>query len=288
MEINEFENSVDTETTYLDATPEGMSAFLAGMNGGKNDGVPAPTDPVKPVESDEGQADQPAPEAAPQDTGRDYAIRYKGKDETLHLTEDEVIKELQKARDYADVRKERDELKAASGKTKEYEQIFAHFARENGMEPDEYFAYCKEQTEEPALLDAIKQAHPEISDETAKELLTLQREKREREEAAKAEAANMAAAQAEIDAVRAEYPDFDPDNLPDPVKRNIEGGMKPLDAMRLNDLIELRKKYAEQTNTLNALQKEKENRQKAPGRLNNSGSDEGISPFARGFFGGGL
>lgn len=269
MEINETDLFTADELTSSEPVESDPFDFTSLAENESNNEADAP--------------EEQQPEAVPDD---EYEVTYKGEKQKVKRTREQLVTDIQKSMDYDAVRKERDELKKSDSKRQEMETIFAHFAREDGMEPDEFFAMCKAQTEEPALLEAIKAAHPEISDATARELLKLQQEKREREEAEKAEAAATAAAQADMDAVKAEFPDFDLDNIPEEVKKSIADGEKPVEAMRVYENKELRKKVAELTNTVNALQKEKNNRQRAPGRLNNYGPDEGVSPFVRSLLGG--
>ena len=235
-----FENdTMNTEavqqTSSEAATIEG-SSFLSAFAG---DGMPTYADDneteAEAAETEEltGSEDkQTEAKKAPDDGGRDYKIKYKGQEETLHLTDDQLIAMLQKGRDYDEVRKQRDELTTQSKDYDDLSRLADYIAANNGMPRSEYMKLFNEQTSEDGIRKQIDEDYPDASEELKAELFESRKAKAD---AAK-EKEHDEAINADIAALRSEYPDADIDNLPADVKSDIENGMKPLDAYRLHEL----------------------------------------------------
>lgn len=284
----EIENTTaNVEATNPDTGNTG-DAFLEAMGFGNAADSTNATDFTE-TEADQPQAEEQTDATAEagsekkDDNGRDYAIRYKGKEETLHLTDDQLTAMLQKGRDYDEVRKQRDELLSKSKNLDGLERMADYFAANNGLSRDELMEYITSQTSDDGILKEIEAAYPDAPEDVKKELL----ESRKAKLAAQKEAEADEAAQADIAALHAEYPDADISNLPSDVQADIENGMKPVEAMRMHELRELRKTKAELDKQIESLKKEKDNRSKAPGRLKDTAGDNGLDAFMKGFMKGG-
>lgn len=282
-----FENdTMNTEavqqTSSEAATIEG-SSFLSAFAG---DGMPTYADDneteAEAAETEEltGSEDkQTEAKKAPDDGGRDYKIKYKGQEETLHLTDDQLIAMLQKGRDYDEVRKQRDELTTQSKDYDDLSRLADYIAANNGMPRSEYMKLFNEQTSEDGIRKQIDEDYPDASEELKAELFESRKAKAD---AAK-EKEHDEAINADIAALRSEYPDADIDNLPADVKSDIENGMKPLDAYRLHELKELRKAKADADATISALKKENDNRKRTLGRVETVDAPKGQSEFEKAF-----
>lgn len=228
------------------------------------------------------EADKPT-KAAQKDDGEDYVIRYKGKEETLHRTRDEVIADLQKARDYDAVRAERDALRKSAAETGDDTRILEHIARENDMSLQQYRAYMKDATSDAAILNSIRDKYGEMSDAAAKAILEAEKAKLSAAETAKAEEA----AGNEIKAALAEYPDMDINKLPSDVQADMADGMSLLEALRMHDLRECKKQIAEFKAQIDAHNKKQEIRFRNPGSAYSQGAAGGVDAFLKGFAEGG-
>lgn len=280
MEITQ-ENEAVVLTTNQGAANNNDDPFLSAFG--------LPGQPVQEVVEDNDAdepsgtgADKPA-EPAKKDDGEDYVIRYKGKEETLHRTRDEVIADLQKARDYDSVRAERDELKKQAAEIGNDTLILEHIARENDMTIAEYRALMKDATSDAAMMDRLRDKYGEMSDEAAKALLDAERAK---VRAAEEQKADEAAAN-EIKAALAEYPDMDINMLPSDVQADMADGMKLIDALHLHELREARKTIADLTAKLDAQNKKTEIRNRNPGSAYSQGDAGGVDAFLKGFTEGG-
>ena len=283
----DFENTnSDVGTTNPESAPAETDSFMTAFNGGgmpdydvvTNEGIPADNTEADTAEEEAKEAEKPA-----EDGGKDYAIKYKGKEETLHLTDEQLIKELQKARDYDTVRKERDDLKGASGNGQAALSIVEYFANQNDMTVDEYIEFCNGQMGDSSEMDRLTQEYGELPEAAAKELIAARREAA----AKRAAEADEAKIKADLDALKAEYPDADVGDLPEDVKAAIESGMKPLEAYRMHELRELRKSKAALDAEIAALKKEKDNHFRSAGRAESKTSGAAADPFTKGFMGGG-
>ena len=265
-------------TTSESATVTGDS-FLRAFAG---DGVPTYDDAAEQTVTEADQPKEADKPEAPKDTGKDYAIKYKGKDETLHLTDDQLTAMLQKGRDYDDVRKQRDELSSKSKDFDTLSRMADYFANNNGMSRQEYIEYFNAQTSEDGIRAKIDSDYPDASEEIKNELF----ESRKAKMAAAKEAAAEEETAKDMAALKAEYPDANIDDLPSDVQADIVNGLKPVEAMRLHELRELRKAKAALDTEIDALKKEKDNRSRAIGRVE-SKSDRSVDAFVQGFMGGG-
>lgn len=277
---NETNISSATETTNPATAAE--DSFLAAFGfGNTSDSTNAHTadEPEADQQTDDKQEEKPAPK----DNGTDYPIRYKGKEETLHLTPDQLTAMLQKGRDYDEVRKQRDELSAQSKDYDTLSRMADYFASNNGMSREEYMEYFNSQTSEDGIRAKIDADYPDATDELKAELL----ESRMAKLAAAKETAHNEEIAADIAALHAEYPDANIDDLPSDVQADITNGLKPVEAMRLHELRELRKSKAELDTQIAALQKEKDNHFRSAGRAESKTSGAAADPFTRGFMGGG-
>ena len=207
-----------------------------------------------------------------------YTIKYKGKEEVLSLTKEELIAMLQKGRNYEAVLKERDALKGGENA----QRILKAIAEENGMTVEEYISAYDAATSDEAEIERIRGELGEMSDEAARVILTARRA----EKAKTAEAEADAALQADIAEAKEEYPDFDINALEEEVEQLIESGMKPLEAMRLHELRQLRAETARIDAELAALKHEKDNRFRSTGRADGK-PGVAADPFLKGYMGGG-
>lgn len=249
-------------------------------------GETADSNPVgnnEAIQDDHPEDDVKPDTANTEDTGRDYTIRYKGKDETLHLTDEQLKDMLQKGRDYDEVRKQRDDLKGKSADYETLNRMADYFANNNGMTRQEYIEYFNAQTSEEGIRSQIEQDYPDASEELKAELL----ESRKAKMSAAKEAAIEEETAKDVAALKAEYPDADINALPADVAADIENGMKPVDAMRMHELRELRKAKAELDTQVAALKKEKDNAFRSAGRAESKAADIAADPFLKGFMGGG-
>lgn len=244
-------------------------------------------DPSVFDEANEGESTEqetkPEPEPVPE--SREYEVTYRGEKQTVKRTDAELVNDIQKSMDYDNVRKERDELKKNSGDIEEYRNIISMFAERNGMPFDEFFSEIRNEVSENGVIAEIEREYPGIPEAAAKELAKNKLAERAKSRAAEQEKAEAERLTQDIAALKAEYPDADMDKLPDDVQKMIGRGIKPVDAMRVHEAKELRSKNAELNNKIAALEKEKDNRQRAPKRMDNHGSDEGSNPFLKGLFG---
>jgi hypothetical protein len=235
------------------------------------------------IQDDHPEDDVKPDTAKKTDTGRDYPIRYKGKDEVLHLTDDQLTAMLQKGRDYDEVRKQRDDLNAKAADYDALNRMADYLASNNGMSRKEYMEYIDSQTTENGIRAKIAEEHPDLDEDVVGKLVEL--------EVSKLTAAKEAAIEEEtakdMAALKAEYPDADINALPADVTAAIESGMKPVEAMRMNELRELRKAKAELDTQIAALKKEKDNAFRSAGRAESKAADIAADPFLKGFMGGG-
>lgn len=280
---NDITNASAEQTPFDEATDFAGDAFLQAFEGDEN--AVSVSEAPESTDVTEFTADPPANDEQPEqpeDDGKDYTIKYKGKEETLHLNGEQLIRELQKARDYDSVRSERDELKSGASNGQAALSVVEYFAQQNGMTTDEYIAYCNTQMSDQGEAERLTEEYGELPEAAMQEILAARREAA----AKKAEAAKDAALQADIDALKAEYPDADIANLPEDVAAAIEGGMKPVEAYRLHELRELRASQAALNTEIAALKKEKDNHFRSPGRAE-SKSSVAADLFLKGFTGGG-
>lgn len=256
--------------------------FLAAFGFGETaDSNPAGNNEA--IQDDHPEDDVKPDTAKKTDTGKDYTIRYKGKDETLHLTDEQLTNYLQKGRDYDEVRKQRDELTAKSKDFETLDRMADYFAANNGMSREEYIEYFNAQTSEDGIRSKIDEEYPDLSEELKQELF----ESRKAKMSAAKEAAIEEETAKDVAALKAEYPDADIQNLPADVQADIENGLKPVEAMRLHELRELRKAKAELDTQIAALKKEKDNAFRSAGRAESKAADIAADPFLKGFMGGG-
>lgn len=275
------------DTTNVESATVEQDDFLSVFGGGNAADTAAG--------QTETEADQPKEAEKPEeDTGRDYTIRYKGKDETLHLTDEQLTNYLQKGRDYDEVRKQRDELAA---KSKDFEtldrmadfetlnRMADYFASNNGMTRKEYIDYFNAQTSEDGIRAKIDEDYPDASEELKQELF----ESRKAKMSAAKEAALEEETAKDMAALYAEYPDAPKDinEFPSDVQADIANGMKPVEAWRLHELRELRKTKQEIDTQIAALQKEKDNHYRSTGRAESKAPSVAADPFISVFTGGG-
>lgn len=233
--------------------------------------------------ADEAEAEE-AP-AAPADY--EFPIKYRGQEQTVTRTREQLITDIQKAMDYDAVKKERDELRANAGKTQDHEKILGYLAEQNGMPIEDLVAYYAGQMSDEGQMSALREEFPDTPDAALKAILEARKAQRANEEAKAAEAAEAAHMDELFEEVKREYPDFDPENLPEDVANLIEQGMTPLDAMIRHELSALRKEKAEALAKAAEEKKKNENRQRSTGGYRSVGSAGGRDPFKEGLFGGG-
>lgn len=214
----------------------------------------------------------------PEEIKKDYTIKYKGKEEVLHLSGEELTVMLQKGYNYDAVLKERDALKGGENA----QRILKAIAEENGMTVEEYIEAYDTATSEEAEIERIRSEYGDMPDAAAKEILAA----RNAERAKNAEAKAAAALNADIEAAKEEYPNFDINALDEEVEQLIEGGMKPLEAMRLHELHQLRAEKTRLNAKVAAYEKNQDNRSRSTGRAESKPS-VAADPFLRGYMGGG-
>ena len=265
------------DTTNVESATVEQDDFLSVFGGNAADTAAGQT---------ETEADQPKETEKPEeDNGKDYTIRYKGKDEVLHLTDDQLTAYLQKGRDYDEVRKQRDELSTKSADFETLNRMADYFASNNGMTRKEYIDYFNSQTSEDGIRAKIDEDYPDASDELKQELF----ESRKAKMSAAKEAALEEETAKDMTALYAEYPDAPKDinEFPSDVQADIENGMKPVEAWRLHELRELRKTKQELDTQIAALQKEKDNHYRSTGRAESKAPSVAADPFISVFTGGG-
>lgn len=261
------------------ATVEGDS-FLRAFGG---DSSPVIDEAPAPAEPEADQQKEAEAEAPKQESEHEYTVKYKGKEQTVTRTDAQLIADIQKAMDYDAVKTERDNLRNASARLEDMKAVLAHHAKENDMEFDDYLDFLKGEIGGADEIEGIRNEFGDIPEAAAKELLAARKEAAQR----RAEAESDAKIQAELDALKAEYPDADINALPDDVVAAIEEGMTPLEAMRLHELRELRSNMAARDAEIAALKKEKDNHFRSTGRAESKNPDAAASPFLKGFMGGG-
>lgn len=273
------ENMSAVETTNHDAQGDAfLSAFGWDEENPNNDAE-------QTAEAEDKPAENAKPEEAQKDDGKDYPIRYKGKDEVLHLTDDQLTAMLQKGRDYDEVRKQRDELSTKSADFETLNRMADYLASNNGMSRKEYMKYIDSQTTENGIRARIAEEHPDLDEDVVGKLVEL--------EVSKLTAAKEAALEEEtakdMAALYAEYPDAPKDinEFPSDVQADIENGMKPVEAWRLHELRELRKTKQELDTQIAALKQEKDNHFRSTGRAESKAPSVAADPFLKGFMGGG-
>lgn len=265
------------EATNPAAAPAETDAFLTSYLG---DSAPGTEDP-KPAEAAD-QADAQQAEETPKDTGTDYTIKYKGKEEVLHLTPEQLIAMLQKGRAYDEVKQQRDDAQKGAKDIDALNRMADYLAANNGMTRAEYLEYIGSQASEDGIRARIAEEHPDLDPDIVDKLVELELSK----VTAAKEAAEDEKAAADIAALTAEYPDAKIDDLPADVQADIENGMKPVEAMRMHELRELRKTKAELDTQIAALQKEKSNAFRSPGRADTRETGGAADPFLKGYLGG--
>lgn len=285
-----IETNGNEETTNLDEASR--SAFLEGYLSDQEDTEAVAVDKDDDYEEDAGEdpgtdeAEAEEAPAAPSDT--EYTIKYKGQEQTVTRTRDQLIADIQKAMDYDAVKKERDELRTNAGKAGDYEKVMGYLAEQNGMSVKDLVAYYAGQMSDEGQMDKLREEFPDTPDAALKAILEARKTQKADEEAKAAEAAEAAEMEALFDEAKREYPDFDPENLPEKVKDLIEQGMTPLEALIRNERDELRKWKADALSEAANKEKRNENRQRSVGGYKGVGSDgKGRDPFLEGYLGGG-
>lgn len=281
-----FETNEGTvETTTPDTAT--YDAFIDGFESTEAVVETAP-EPIGGDNLDIEASPEPAPDQEAVPESREFAIKYKGKEQTVSRTDAELIADIQKSMDYENVKKELSELKAKYDASRDDDAIYEHFGAENHMSGPDYREYLKSVIAKDSQLKKIRDEFPPETPEAAIQAIYEAREAQRAQEAAKAaEEAEAARLQALIDEAKNEYPNFDIDNLPDPVKDYMEQGYTPLEAMIRHERDELRREKAEAQANAAKQEKEKENRQRSTGGYKNAGSSAGRDPFLEGLFGGG-
>lgn len=268
---------IELESTNETTNPETASSGDAFLNVFGETSAPDPSPSEGQPQAD--QQAKPSPEEPSKDTkssdAQDYTIRHKGEDKVLHLTPDELKNMLQKGYDYDEVRKQRDALKQDAGELDSLRRMRAFYASNNGMTPEELSEYVDSQTTEQGIRTQIEKDNPGLGEEYIAELVEARmgKYKAAQEERAEQEMA------AELAAVKAEYPETDLDHLPSKVEAYVQSGKPLLEALRLNELQTLREKAAEQDKRIAALEKEKDNAFRSPGRVESKGAETAADEF---------
>lgn len=284
-----IETNGNEETTNLDEASR--SAFLEGYLSDQEDTEAVAVDKDDDYGEDAGEdpgTDEAEAKDAPEAPDYEFPIKYRGQEQKVTRTRDQLIADIQKAMDYDAVKKERDELRANAGKTGDYEKVMGYLAEQNGMPVEDLIAYYAGQMSDEGQMSALREEFPDTPDAALKAILEARKTQKADEEAKAAEAAEAAEMEALFDEAKREYPEFDPENMPEKAKNLIEQGMTPLEALIRNERDELRKWKADALSEAANKEKRNENRQRSVGGYKSVGSDgKGRDPFLEGYLGGG-
>ena len=227
----------------------------------------------EPEESAEAQ-----PKEEPQETVEDptdfLTVRFNKADKKL--TRAEAVELAQKGLNYDHVKAELDSYRDGPiGKA------IKAYADQAGMSVEKYAEMMAAQADaaaEKKAIDELREKWPDVPDEFLKEHARLQRG----ENQAKAASAEEAKRQKEWAEARAEYPEINPESLPQDVYEAMAQGMTPLEALHRHEIAELKKKNAELTSAEEAKKKQIDNRARSTGSLASSAKsqDDFMSEFA--------
>ncbi len=269
-------------------------------------GETPPAEPTPPATGAEGkpanQAAEPpkAPEAGqqpaqpPADDGWRLPIRHNHQD--IELTRDEAIEYAQKGRNYDDVARERDTLRTQVTQVQPWLAELQEWAAQSNMTVEDYMAFARQQRRQASIdheLRQVMERYPDTPEDLAREIAQNRIGERDRAAQQQAQQAAMAqqqqAQQAEVEPWRAfvdAYPNIkDVAELPPGVMADIQGGMRPLDAMRKHELAEAQARIAALEKENQAYQTNQKNQSKAtPGAQSVDGGGE-KDPFEEGLFG---
>lgn len=204
--------------------------------------TPAETDAEKPEEADDLNF---------------LTIRYNKAD--VQLSKKEAIELAQKGKNYDHVA---NELK--SYREGPIGKALKLYADEAGMSVEAYADMMIQQQDaamEKAAMEKLEQEHPEWPEEAIKELVKAQRAGAKEQK----KSADEQKRQKEWAEARAAYPDVNPESIPQDVLEAINDGATPLEALRMNELAQLRAKVAELTKANETKQKQKDNRERSIG-----------------------
>lgn len=245
------------------------------VTGGIFDGEPEldfdePTEGEETEEREDAQepvAEAKEPEKADEES--DFlTIRYNKAD--VKLSRAEAVELAQKGKNYDHVF---DELK--SYREGPVGRAMKAYADEAGMTVEQYAELMisnKDAADEKAAMDKMEEEHPDWPEDAIRELVKAQRAGAKEQ----AKSAEEQKRQREWAEAHAAYPDITFDNLPQDVQEAVANGAKPLEALRLHELAELRAQVAKLTAAQETKQKQEDNRARSIGSAAgvSSGGDE--------------
>ena len=204
------------------------------------------------------QPEQVADEPKEGDDVADYlTIRYNKAD--LKLSKKEAIELAQKGKNYDHVASE-----LQSYRDGPIGKAIKAYADAAGMSVEKYAEMMMQQQEaaaEKQALAELQEKYPDAPEELLREYTKLQIEGNK----AKALTAEEARRQKEWADALEEYPDISADKVPPDVHDAVANGMKPLDALRMHELNELRAKVQELTSAKETKEKQEDNRARSIG-----------------------
>ena len=157
------------------------------------------------------------------------------------------------------------------------------YADQAGMSIEKYAEMMAAQADaaaEKKAIEELREKWPDAPDELLKDYARMQRG----ENQAKAATAEEAKIRKEWADALAEYPDINPNSIPQDVHDMVAQGMTPLQALQQHEIGELRAKVAELTSEKEAKQRQNDNRARSTGSMqsvNKKGEyDDFLADFA--------
>ena len=204
-------------------------------------------------------AQEPEPEAKePEKADDDFLIiRFNKAD--MKLTKEKAVELAQKGANYDHVFQE-----LQSYRDGPIGRAMKAYADAAGMSVEQYAEMMEQQqaaAAEKQALEELQDQYPDAPEELLKEHVKMKLEANKAKTASAAETKR----QREWSEALAEYPDIKPDSVPQDVHDAVANGMKPLDALRLHELTDLRAKLAEMESAKESKQKQEDNRARSIG-----------------------
>lgn len=184
-------------------------------------------------------------------------IRYNKQDRKL--SRKEAIELAQKGANYDHIKSELDSFRSGP-----IGRAMKAYADQAGMSVEQYAEMMAQQAEaaaEKKAIEELQERFPAAPEELLKEYAKLQREGAR----AQAKSAEELKRQREWDEAVAEYPDINPQSVPQDVYDAIAQGKSPIEALRLHEIAALRAQVAELKSAQEAKQKQNDNRARSIG-----------------------
>ena len=213
-------------------------------------------------------------------------IKYNGAEQKL--TQEQAITLAQKGMNYDKVFGELQSLKNSQEM-----QILNELAKSSGVSVSQYMQSLLTFQNNAMLqkyADNLRGKYPDAPDELINEMAKSQFEKANADKknlemvtAKSAEKEQTDKLVKQINALTAEFPDVDINNLPDEVIEMAAQGETLLGAYRAFELKQLREKYKSLETEKSTILKNQDNKRKATGSLSNKAGGESVDPFLDGF-----